>query len=315
LDYQAVENDKSLFVSEFGFQGAANIDTLNSVIEKKDRSAQSEMFEYHNKQVEGNERLFRFLAGHLPVNTDWENYIYLTQLNQGLALKTCLEHWRLHWPDTAGSIIWQLNDCWPVTSWSLIDSQLLPKISYYFVKRAFAPLLSLIIKEEGNIKNVVINENSQDFDGNLKFLIIDPDSGKVLSEEMKSLNIKSSERYSGPTISESDLPANGKWIIVTTLFDKKGYICSRNVLAGKRWKYLQLPGSNIEMLQKNDNQITVQAEKPVFFVDLYHENAEFCDRGFILLPDEQIDIEVKNKYNKSWLLSEIKVFQLNDYCV
>ncbi len=114
-DYTTVKSDQSLFVSEFGFQGPANRQVLESVIPESERHPQSAGFEFHNKQVEGNERIFRFLAAHLPVVNRWADYLYLTQLNQGLALKTCLEHWRIRYPQTAGTIIWQLNDCWPVT--------------------------------------------------------------------------------------------------------------------------------------------------------------------------------------------------------
>ncbi|MCK7482171.1 MAG: hypothetical protein M0C28_37220 [Candidatus Moduliflexus flocculans] len=98
------------------------------------------IFEHHNKQIEGPERIIKFLSGHLPINTDWDDYLYLAQLNQAFALKTCLEYWRTN-GRTNGSIIWQINDCWPVTSWAIVDSDIKPKIAYHFVKNSFAPQL------------------------------------------------------------------------------------------------------------------------------------------------------------------------------
>ena len=117
-DYNHVKNDRSLFVTEFGFQSPANQNTIEEVIPENERNIQSYSFEFHNKQIEGNERLIKFLSSHLPIKTEWKDFIYLTQLNQALALKQCLEHWRYSQPHTNGSIIWQLNDTWPVTSWS-----------------------------------------------------------------------------------------------------------------------------------------------------------------------------------------------------
>ena len=114
IDYSEVKNDNSLFVTEFGFQGPANKKTFEKYLSKNKRYSQDPVFEFHNKQVEGPERVFKFLSGNLPIKTEWEDFIYLAQLNQALALKTCLERWRINWPVANGSIIWQLNDCWPV---------------------------------------------------------------------------------------------------------------------------------------------------------------------------------------------------------
>jgi len=104
-DYTEVIKDKSLFVTEFGFQAPANPSTMQNVLPEYVDSAQNEFFEFHNKQIEGPERLHKFLSGNLPVKNDLANFIYLTQLNQAFALKTCLEHWRISNQATKGSII------------------------------------------------------------------------------------------------------------------------------------------------------------------------------------------------------------------
>jgi beta-mannosidase len=97
--------------------------------------------EHHNKQVDGTERLFRFQAAHYRVGTEFDDFIYRGQLVQAEALKTAVEHWRRRKFGTAGSLFWQLNDCWPVSSWAVIDSSLRPKAAYYFAKKFFAPVL------------------------------------------------------------------------------------------------------------------------------------------------------------------------------
>jgi beta-mannosidase len=75
--------------------------------------------------------------------------VYKGQLVQAEALKTAVEHWRRRKFKTAGSMFWQLNDCWPVTSWSVIDSGLRPKAAYYFAKKFFAPILVSFKLAEG----------------------------------------------------------------------------------------------------------------------------------------------------------------------
>jgi beta-mannosidase len=140
-DFPEYENDQARFVSEFGFQAMANLATMEECTIPTDRFAQSRVVEHHNKQVEGPERLMRFMAAHYRVDMDFSRFIYLTQLVQAGALKRAVEHWRRRKYGTGGSLFWQLNDCWPVASWSVIDSALRPKASYFYSKRFFAPIL------------------------------------------------------------------------------------------------------------------------------------------------------------------------------
>ncbi len=140
-DYPRYRQDRARFVSEFGFQAPAQRKTLESVLKREDRSPQSQAMEHHNKQVGGTERIFRFLAAHYPVSGNWDDFLYTGQLLQAEALKCAVEHWRRRKFRTAGALFWQLNDCWPVTSWSVIDSALRPKAAYYAARRFFAPIL------------------------------------------------------------------------------------------------------------------------------------------------------------------------------
>lgn len=141
MDYDKYEQDASRFVAEFGFQAPANRKTLEEVIEPADRHPQSAVMEHHNKQTEGPERLYRFQAAHHRVGNNFGDFILKAQLVQAEALKRAVEHWRRRKFKTAGSLFWQLNDCWPVSSWSVVDSGLRPKAAYFYSKRFFAPLL------------------------------------------------------------------------------------------------------------------------------------------------------------------------------
>ncbi|MEW6509877.1 MAG: glycoside hydrolase family 2 protein [Bacteroidota bacterium] len=140
-DFHKYEQDRGRFVAEFGFQAPANRATLEEALHPDHRSPQSPQMEHHNKQVEGPERLYRFQAAHHRVAVDFGEFIYKAQLVQAEALKRAVEHWRRRKFLTAGSIFWQLNDCWPVSSWAIIDSKLRPKAAYFYAKRFFAPLL------------------------------------------------------------------------------------------------------------------------------------------------------------------------------
>ena len=151
-DFLHYRDNRARFVSEFGFQGPPDAHTLERVTLPEDRLAHSAVVEHHNKQVEGMERLFRFQAAHYPVAADWAAFIHTGQLVQAEALKCAVEHWRRRKFRTGGALFWQLNDCWPVISWSVIDADLRPKAAYYFARRFFAPVLVSLVSAGADIQ-------------------------------------------------------------------------------------------------------------------------------------------------------------------
>ncbi|MFA5806129.1 MAG: sugar-binding domain-containing protein [Melioribacteraceae bacterium] len=313
VDYNQVVNDNSLFVTEFGFQGPANKSTLEKFIPKKDRKIHGEIFEFHNKQVDGPERVIRFLSAHLPLSTNWDDYLYLAQLNQGFALKICLEHWRFNQPTTNGSIIWQINDTWPVTSWALIDSELKPKLSYYFVKNAFASQAIRIKKNIDIIEIEALNQTDKKFSGTIEFLAIESASGKALFKKNISADI------SGESIScliSINKQFDSCTIIIATLIDDKKNIISRNYYCSKEWKHLTLPKAKIKVsLVKKDNvQIAkITTDKTAFFVDLISTFATFSSRGMIILPGETVELKIISDKKRLLKKEEIEIYSLNQY--
>ncbi len=317
-DYTDVEKDSSLFVTEFGFQGPANLNTLNQVIPANHRFPQSSLFEFHNKQIDGPARIFRFLASHLPIHMKWEDYIYLSQLNQGLALKYCIEYWRLQWPGMSGSIVWQLNDCWPVVSWSLIDSELRPKIAYFLVREAFSPIL-IGFKHAGKKINIMgLKSVRNDFNGRLNISIWE--SQNWLNIKSEDIPVRLTDNLPKMLFSiPKDTQSVPDQVIVTTLYDKNNTQIHRNVYSLKRWKHLNLPPGKIKIRAGNkENKTTVllSTKKPAFFVDLYHPAMEFSKRGLILLPEETTEIKYRKTISKGEIApKEIQIYMLNRYAV
>jgi len=315
IDYEEVKDDKSLFVTEFGFQGPANKDTFEKYLSKKNRTFSDKIFEHHNKQIEGPERIIRFLSGHLPIKTEWDDYLYLTQLNQAFALKTCLEYWRTN-GRTNGSIIWQLNDCWPVTSWSIIDSDIKPKIAYHFVKNAFA-LQLIYIKDDGStIKIILLNQNQDIIKGKLRLTVISAITGEIIQDTSNNLTISKVSIVEISSFIRKDLPPDENWIITAVLYDESNKTICRNYYLTKLWKHVQLKQSTLElkMLKKGGStQLEMKSDNPVFFIDLYHKDVTFSERGFFILPGEQIKLNVFGDELKTLKTEDIKIFSLNGY--
>lgn len=310
VDYTKVTDDNSLFVTEFGFQGPADIDTFKKYIPEPNRKIHDRIFEFHNKQVEGPERIIKFLSGHLPLPNSWEDFMYLAQLNQAFALKACLEHWRLNQPVTNGSIIWQLNDTWPVTSWSLIDSELNPKMSYYFVGQTFRTITLSFKKSEEKISLYLVDDISS-FEGNADVSIVQAETGEIVKKVLISI----SSRIQGITLlkefAKDKISVNQNWIIVATLYDRDKKIIGRNFYVSDKWKYLTLAKANISYSLEND-KLKLMTDKPAYFVDVYLPGSTLDDRGFILLPDEEKELVISN-YDGNVDKKQIKIFSLNDY--
>jgi beta-mannosidase len=164
-DFTFYQQIKARFVSEFGFQSPPAKETLGKVTLPSDRYLQSKVMEHHNKQTEAPERLYRFLSGHFKVTDDYDDLIYKLQLVQGEALKLAVEHWRRRKFWTAGSIYWQLNDCWPVFSWSSIDYDLRPKASYFYTKRFYGPVLLSLVENGDTVECWITNDTLKDISG------------------------------------------------------------------------------------------------------------------------------------------------------
>lgn len=312
VDYEKVTNDKSRFVTEFGFQGPANRNTLERVIPPASRTAQSPLFEFHNKQVEGNERVIRFLAGHLPVKTEWKDFLYLAQLNQGFALKTCLEHWRGNAPETNGALIWQLNDCWPVTSWSIIDAVLMPKLSYYFVRRAFAPVQISFRQYEDSLQLVGANSSGEMVQGTLEIQTMQSGKAKLKMEFRGKTRITNTESI---VLRESPIPKSKDQdtIYIATLRGEAGEIISRTHFTTVPWKYMKLPKSGLSALcfeKENERWLKISTKNPAFFVDIDAGGCTFSDRGFIVLPGESVTLKVEGAMRP---IEKISLISLNDY--
>ena len=115
----------------------------------------------------GNGKLDHGLAPHLGIPEDFVDWHWATQLNQARAVTYAIDHYRRWWPRTAGAVVWQLNDCWPVTSWAAIDSLGRRKPLWYALRRAFAPRNLVLATEQEQLAVAVLNDTDQPWRGDI----------------------------------------------------------------------------------------------------------------------------------------------------
>lgn len=142
-DFEIFENKTGRFVSEYGMQAMPNYSSILSITEPQDRYLFSGVLENHQKAGNGFKKLEGYLTKYIidsaKINRlSVEDYVYLTQCVQYYGFKNMILIQRSHYPYNMGTLLWQLNDCWPVASWSITDYyNRSPKAAWYAVKEAY----------------------------------------------------------------------------------------------------------------------------------------------------------------------------------
>ncbi|KAI1633483.1 beta-mannosidase [Biscogniauxia mediterranea] len=148
--YQNFDKLVGRFVSEFGMEAFPSVKTIDAFLplgkDDPDRYAQSSTMDFHNKADGHERRIALYLVENMRYAPDpLEQFVYSTQLMQAECLASAYRLWKRQWRGPgreycAGALVWQINDCWPVTSWAICDYYLRPKHAYFTVKREMAPL-------------------------------------------------------------------------------------------------------------------------------------------------------------------------------
>ena len=141
-DIEVFENKTGRFVSEYGMQAMPDYSTIETFTKPQDRYLFSDVLKAHQKHPTGYQNIQSylhryFLDSNKVKKLSLANYTYLTQCLQYYCLKNIIAIHRGKYPVNMGTLLWQLNDCWPVCSWSITDYSRQPKAAWYAVKEAY----------------------------------------------------------------------------------------------------------------------------------------------------------------------------------
>ena len=176
------------FCSEFGFESFPPFKTIRSFAIEEDFNIFSPVMEAHQKLPGGNGKILHYISETYRYPKDFQSLIYISQILQMESIRYGVEHWRRHRGKCMGAIYWQLNDCWPVASWSSIDYFGRWKALHYGAKRFYAPIMATIFDEEKLMRFYVHNESMSDVTGVLKIYLKDK-SFNILDSETIDVDI------------------------------------------------------------------------------------------------------------------------------
>lgn len=295
--FEIYEKKVGHFMSEYGFQGMPNLETLQKVMKKEDLNFTSEAFKNHQKHPTGYETINEYMERDYVVPKDFEDYAYVSQLLQARGMKTAIEAHRRAKPYCMGTLYWQFNDCWPVTSWSSLDYYGNWKAFHYQAKRSFENLLLSI--EEGNdsYKIYIVNDDLKQYSGELVIDLIDFKGTKLWSEKIIFIALENSSKMHFEISKKDFLAFNLKQAVLSVSFPPLEQIYTRHYFYKPKDLLLTKPSIQIRTI----DELTIEISSDVLAKDVFlsSENEVFFeDNYFDLLPNEKRVIKLSKAPKK-----------------
>jgi beta-mannosidase len=341
------EKHNPRFMTEYGFQSFPEMRTVETFTIPEDRiDIFTPVMLAHQKNNAGNAIIRDYMLRDYPQPKDFASFLYASQVLQAEGIKVGAEHLRRNRPRTMGSIYWQLNDCWPVASWSSLDYYGRWKALHYYARRFYAPVLVSPHQEEGNVAVYVVSDKTAPMVATLRVRILGFD-GAVLSDKSQTIQVAplASKVYlTIPMLDITNLPNAdlGKIFAVSDLqVDNK--VISSNTLFFVPKKDMQLPqakitseltagapsnvgapsyrpperddrvGSNTAATESN---YTLRLSSPVLAESVYvsfgNLDAKPVDNYFDLLPGQPVDLTISSAASLDDLKANMRVISLTD---
>jgi len=176
------------FMSEYGFQSFPEMKTVNYYALPADQDITSPVMMAHQKNNRGNQLIHEYLLHSYHQPKDFAAFLYVSQLLQAEGVKMGAEHLRRIMPRCMGSLFWQIDDCWPVASWSSIDYFGRWKALHYFACKFYFPVLVSPVEEEGMMNIYVVSDRRQPVSAELIVQLLNFD-GKLIWQDKRNVMI------------------------------------------------------------------------------------------------------------------------------
>ncbi|MFC1563765.1 glycoside hydrolase family 2 protein [candidate division KSB1 bacterium] len=292
------------FNSEFGFQSFPNIKTVNYYTNKEDHDIESPVMLAHQKHPRGNQLIRKYMLREYPEPKDFESFLYVSQVLQAEGIKIGAEHLRRLMPECMGSLYWQVNDCWPVASWSGIDFFGRWKAMHYYSKKFYDNILVSPDEKNGKISVYIVSDDTEASSADLRIRLMDF-SGRVIREYNRRVNVEplTSKIYHENEVDEwlADTRKEEAFLYIE-LISEDGEVLSSNFHYFLPMKELDLPFPDIDYKTEetgNGVKITLSVNKlarNVYFRN-DHYDGFFSDNYFDLTPGRTMEIEFRTEKN------------------
>lgn len=301
------------FCSEFGFQSFPSLETVKTFADQDEWNISSPVMRHHQRNDRGNSIILSTMSSYFRIPDNFEDQLYVSQVQQAMAIRTAVEYWRSRRPVSMGALYWQLNDNWPVASWASIEYGGRWKVLHYEARRFFARLSPVLYSKDGSIYCHIINDLPEAVSGTMLIRRISF-SGEILEsiEAAAEVNGGSAKQVWEHPAYGDDEAANSFLHTVWTVQSKglknssgssaepSGGMETSMFLARPRDCYLE-PGELKVSPGSSAHSIRVESDVPAFYVTAELPASaglpgHFSDGGFTLLPGEPREL----KYTHAW---------------
>ena len=289
------------FNSEFGFQSFPEPAVVAGYTLPEDRNVTSFIMEHHQRSGIGNDAIIQYMLSWFKLPTSFDMIVWLSQILQGIGMKYAVEHWRRSMPRGMGTLYWQINDCWPVASWSSIDYFGNWKALHYMARRFFAPILVSAIEDHntGSVEVHVTSDVVEQKTGLLAWRLTDT-SGKLLAENTLdcTINPLADNKVMGLQFGDHLKEYGPRNLLCWVELRVDEQVVSQDVVFFTRPKHLELrePQFTTKLTHLDDGAfaVTIDTTVPALWVwlDLTGVNAAYSDRFFHLAPGKPVSVTV-----------------------
>lgn len=308
------------FMSEYGFQSFPEISTVKKYATPDDYDIFSEVMKSHQRSSIGNGTIEYYMLKEYNRPKDFESFLYVNHVLQAEGIKFGLEGHRRAMPFCMGSLYWQINDCWPVASWSSTDYYQKWKALQYYVKKGFSQVLVSPYEDDLKFKVGIVNDRLEPLNAELRLRLVDF-NGKVIWENASLVEIhaNSSEDYFDVNKWEYRYKYRRELneMVFTAELVENGNVLSRNYYYFLPYKQLKIPSPTVSYsVAKTETGFDITLETNQLAKNIYlqigDEEGFFSDNYFDLLPNEKVTVQLKTKLNQENLNKVLTLRTLND---
>lgn len=310
------------FMTEYGFQSFPEMATIDTFTLPGDRTLLSPVMLEHQKNTEGNQLIKIYMDREFPPPKDFPSFVYVSQVLQAEGIQIGAEHLRRNRPHVMGSLYWQLNDCWPVASWSSIDYYGRWKALQYYARRFYQDVLVSPHLRGGKVEVAVVSDRMQPFRGVVRLQLMDF-SGHVVSQKDVTVEIQPLSATQVWATSQSDYLQNSQpsdvflhaELLISGEADSKP--ASTNNLYFLPYKDLRLPAAKIHVIWTTENgKPALKLSSATLARDVYIEtgslDADPSDNFFDLLPGQPRTVVFQTAVPSNTFRQHVHVMSLTD---
>jgi len=293
--FSTFEKNVPRFMSEFGFQSFPELSTIKKFSAKKDWKLNSDVMTSHQKHPRGNTLIQEYMNREYNQPLDFEKFIYASQILQGEGMRIGLEAHRRSQPYCMGTLYWQLNDCWPVASWSSIDYYGNWKALHYVAKDVFSPIaLSITKNKDNNYSLWIMSDKQQSITDTLIINSYNIDGEEVNKKSKHKITL---DNFGSQLITDSYINNDSNEFIIAEL--KNQTIKSKTMFTTKV-KNIIFKDPEFKVTWGRE-VIKIKTMKAAFQVYLKLDGIKFETNFITMLPDKEYSIKyngtAKNKEN------------------